>query len=100
MSSVSLMKPKFFLISQAQAFKLQSVRSYFISASSTIGNYNPLPDWGFNYYIYGERKGDRNVIFDLTIRSDNSWQSIQLGYLFSGRTDMAIGNFESEVSQF
>lgn len=23
-----------------------------------------------------------------------------MGYLFSGRTDMAIGNFESEVSQF
>ena len=98
MCSVSLMKLKSFSISLTLASKLLSVSHYLFLASSTIGNYNPLPDWGFNYFIYGERKGDSNVIFDLTIRSDNSWQSIQLGYLFSGRTDMSIGNFEAVIN--
>ena len=31
-----------------------------------------------------------------TIPEDQSWQSIMLNYIFSGRTDMAIGNFVTD----
>lgn len=83
------------LVYLAQDFKLLWVSFYWFSASSTIGNYNPLLDWGYNYFITAQRDGNSNtVIFELVIRSDNSWSSIQLGYLFNSRSDIAVGNFE------
>lgn len=84
-----------------QAYKQQLVHSKFNIASATIGNYNPLENWGYNYFISGQRQANTNqVTFELIIRSDNSWQSIQIGYLFNSRDDLAVGNFEADVSLF
>lgn len=62
--------------------------------TSTIGDYNPLKDYGYNYYIEASRKGTTNTIsYRLIMNNDESWTSIQLSYLVSGREDIAIGNF-------
>lgn len=34
------------------------------------------------------------------MNNDDSWTSIQLSYLVSGRADMAIGNFESPINEW
>lgn len=62
--------------------------------TSTIGDYNPLQDYGYNYFIEAGRKGKSNaIVYKLIMNNDDSWTSIQLSYLVSGRTDMALGNF-------
>ena len=58
-----------------------------------------LPNYGYNYYIEAERKGTSNsIIFKLVMNNDQSWTSIQLSYLVSGRSDMSIGNFETPIN--
>lgn len=67
--------------------------------TGTIGDYNPLPNYGYNYYIEAKRKGTSNsIIFKLIMNNDESWTSIQLSYLVSGRSDMSIGNFETPIN--
>lgn len=67
--------------------------------TGTIGDYNPLPSYGYNYYIEAERKGTSNsIIYKLIMNNDESWTSIQLSYLVSGRSDISIGNFETPIN--
>ncbi len=57
--------------------------------TGTIGDYNPLPGYGYNYYIEARRVGTTNSIeYKIIINNDESWSTIQLSYLVSGRTDM------------
>lgn len=49
---------------------------------------------GFSYALNGKRRaGQPFVDFQLIIQENNAWQSIQLSYIFSGRTDLTVGNF-------
>ena len=67
--------------------------------TGTIGDYNPLTSYGYNYYIEAERKGTSNsIIYKLIMNNDESWASIQLSYLVSGRSDISIGNFETPIN--
>lgn len=66
--------------------------------TSTIGDYNPLPNYGYNYYIEASRKGtSNNIAYKLIMNNDQSWSSIQLSYLACGRNDVAVGNFEAPL---
>ena len=63
--------------------------------TASIGNYNPLPRSGFNYYVEAHRVKDKNSIeYTIVIKNDGTWSSIQLCYLASGRTDLAVGNLQ------
>lgn len=62
--------------------------------TATIGDYNPLPTYGYNYFIDASRKSPTSnyIVYQLLMNNDLSWSSIQLSYLVSARSDMAIGN--------
>jgi len=67
--------------------------------TSTIGGYNPLPRYGYNYNIKAQRKGTSNsIICKLIANNDLSWSSMQLSYLTSSRPEITIGNFDAPVS--
>lgn len=69
--------------------------------TATIGDYNPIQDYGYNYFIEAGRKGKSNaILYKLIMNNDESWTSIQLSYLVSARSDMAIGNFEVPVNEW
>lgn len=67
--------------------------------TSTIGDYNPIPNYGYNYYIEASRKGtSNNIVYKLIINNDQSWTSMQLSYLACARPDITIGNFEASLN--
>ena len=69
--------------------------------TASIGNYNPLPRSGFNYYVEAHRVKDKNSIeYTIVIKNDGTWSSIQLCYLASGRTDLAVGNLQFLYKQW
>ena len=62
--------------------------------TGTIGDYNPLPNYGYNYYIDAHRKPNSNsIIYKLIMNNDQSWSTLQLSYLACSRNDMTVGNF-------
>jgi hypothetical protein len=69
--------------------------------SSTIGDYTPLPISGFTYYIDASRKGLSNsIVYRLVINNNQTWTSMQISYLVSGRDDIALGNFDVPTSSW
>lgn len=69
--------------------------------TSTIGDYNPLPNYGYNYYIEASRKGTSNsIVYKLIMNNDQSWTSVQLSYLACARPDITVGNFEAPLNEW
>lgn len=69
--------------------------------TGTIGDYNPLPTYGYNYYIEANRKPNSNsIVYKLIMNNDESWTSIQLSYLVTGRSDITVGNFEVPINEW
>lgn len=69
--------------------------------TATIGDYNPLPSYGYNYYLEAQRKPNSNSVnYKLIMDNDNSWTTMQLSYLVCARNDMAVGNFETPSTEW
>lgn len=70
-------------------------------STGTIGDYSPLANYGYNYFIEANRKGSSNyIIYKLIMNNDESWSSIQLSYLACARPDMTVGNFEVPINEW
>lgn len=69
--------------------------------TGTIGDYNPIPQYGYNYFIEAKRKqGSNSITYKLIMNNDESWTSVQLSYLACGRPDLAVGNFEVPINEW
>lgn len=70
----------------------------FAVTTSTIGNYNS--NSGFNYEVSGQRKGNTNFLLLKLITSSSGWNSIQISWFASARTDFAVGNIQYPLAQW
>ena len=80
-------------------FKIPDSGVQIAITTATIGDYNPLPTYGYNYFIDAARKSPTSnyIVYQLLMNNDLSWSSIQLSFLVSGRPDIAIGNIEFPI---
>lgn len=75
-------------------FKILDRKLEIAITTSTIGDYNPLPDYGYNYIVTAARKDNSNfIIYKLFMENNKAWSTVQVSYLVSARDDVAIGNF-------
>jgi hypothetical protein len=65
------------------------------ATTGNIGDYNPLPDYGYNYYIDVKRseKALNKIQFNLIMLDNKSWSTLQISYIATSRDDLTVGNF-------